>query len=332
MDSNKNNKADAQRDLLIIGGSAAATAAAVYAARREVNVVIVAQDWGGEVASSGTIGNYPGFVETNGIELADTFKKQVDANNVPVELGVTVTQIVKNGEGDFTVNAQKDDTDVTYRARAVLVATGVHPRQLNADGEKNLRQKGVTYCTTCDGPLYRGKTVATIGGGNSALESALMLKEICPKVYLLTINSELMGETIYITKLKHADNVEIIYNADTQKFIPSTSSPRLISGQAGQAARLCAVEYKDSKTHKVTKIEVQGAFVHIGLVPNSAFLPKKIEKNKLGEVIANKVGETSVSGIFAAGDVTDTPYKQIAIATGQGVSAVLRAIQYIDQL
>lgn len=318
MEKNTNSKVNIYHDLVIIGGSAAATAAAVYAARREVNVLIVSQDWGGEVASSGTIGNYPGFVETNGIELADTFKKQVDANNVPVELGVTVTQILKNGAGDFTVNAVKDDTDVTYRARAVLVATGVHPRQLNADGEKNLRQKGVTYCTTCDGPLYRGKTVATIGGGNSALESALMLKEICPKVYLLTIHSELMGETIYITKLKQADNVEIIYNADTQKFVGTD--------------RLEAIEYEDSKTKSVRRINVQGAFVHIGLVPNSAFLPTEIEKNKLGEIIVSKVGETSVSGIFAAGDVTDIPFKQIAIAGGQGVAAVLRAIQYIDSL
>ena len=169
-------------DLLIIGGSAAASAGAVYAARREVNVTIIAQDWGGEVASSGQIGNYPGFIETNGIELADTFRKQVEANNIPIELGVKVTQIVKNGEGDFQIKAKKDGGDVEYSAKAVLVTTGVHPRELNADGEKNLRQKGVTYCTTCDGPLYRGKTVATIGGGNSALESALMLKEICPKV------------------------------------------------------------------------------------------------------------------------------------------------------
>ncbi|OIP07028.1 hypothetical protein AUK41_00875 [Candidatus Berkelbacteria bacterium CG2_30_43_20] len=305
-------------DLLIIGGSAAASAGAVYAARREVNVTIIAQDWGGEVASSGQIGNYPGFIETNGIELADTFRKQVEANNIPIELGVKVTQIVKNGEGDFQIKAKKDGGDVEYSAKAVLVTTGVHPRELNADGEKNLRQKGVTYCTTCDGPLYRGKTVATIGGGNSALESALMLKEICPKVYLLTINSELMGETIYITKLKQAQNVEIIYNASTKKFIGTD--------------RLEAIEYDDAKTKKVTKIEVQGAFVHIGLVPNSAFLPKEIKKNKLGEVVVNKVGETSVSGIFSAGDVTDTPFKQIAIATGQGVSAVLRAIQYLDSL
>ena len=303
-------------DLLIIGGSAAATAAAIYAARREIKFKIVSQDFGGEVSNSGQIGNYPGFEMTDGLALAGIFKKQLEFNKVDVELGVRIEKIDKKGEGDFVVVGSKGGQQIKYYAIAVLITTGVHPRQLNMQGEANLRGKGVTYCTTCDGPLYRGKTVATIGGGNSALESALMLKELCPKVYLLTINDKLKGENIYITKLKSAKNVEIIYNADTKKFIGKD--------------RIEAVEYLDKKTGKTNKIDIQGAFIHIGLVPNSGLAPKEVKKNNFSEIEVNSLGETSVSGIFAAGDVTNTPFKQIAIAVGQGTSAVLRAIQYID--
>lgn len=310
-------------DLLIIGGSAAASAAAVYAARREVNCKIITQSWGGEVAQSGSIGNYPGFNEINGLELSGKFRQQVEFNQVPIEEGVWVEKIVKKNDGSFSVTAQKNSHSVEYTAQAVIVATGVHPRELNAPGESNLRGKGISYCTTCDGPLFRGKTVAVIGGGNSALESALMLKEFCPKVYLLTINDELMGETIYLTKLQQSQNVEIIYRADTKQFIPSTGS--------GQAY-LEAVEYTDKKSNKIHKIAVQGAFVHIGLVPNSGIVPAEVKKNKLNEIIVNNLGETNVAGLFAVGDVTDIPFKQIAIACGQGVAAALRAIQYIDQL
>lgn len=305
-------------ELLIVGGSAAATAAAVYAARREVNCKIITQSWGGEVAQSGSIGNYPGFNEINGLELAGKFHEQVEFNKVPIEEGVWVESIAKKGGGSFAVVAKKDSQEVEYTAKAVIVATGVHPRELNAPGEGNLRGRGISYCTTCDGPLFRGKTVAVIGGGNSALESALMLKEFCPKVYLLTINDELMGETIYITKLQQSQNVEIIYGADTKQFVG--------------ANRLEAVEYIDKKSNKTKKIEVQGAFVHIGLVPNSGIVPAEVEKNKLNEIVANSLGETNIAGLFAVGDVTDIPFKQIAIACGQGVAAVLRAIQYIDQL
>ena len=308
--------ANERYEILIIGGSAAASAAAVYAARREVNCKIITQIWGGEVAQSGSIGNYPGFNEINGLELSNKFRQQVEFNQVSIEEGVWVEKIVKKNDGDFIITAQKNSRNIEYCAQAVIVATGVHPRQLNAVGESNLRGKGVSYCTTCDGPLFRGKTVAVIGGGNSALESALMLKELCPKVYLLTINDELMGETIYITKLQQADNVEIIYGSDTKQFMG--------------ANRLEAVEYIDKKSKTVKKVEVQGAFVHIGLVPNSNIVPEEVKKNKLNEIITNGLGETKVPGLFAAGDVTDIPFKQIAIACGQGVSAVLRAIQYLD--
>lgn len=305
-------------DLIIIGGSAAATTAAVYAARREVNCKIITQSWGGEVAQSGIIGNYPGYNVINGYELAQKFKSQVEYNNVPIEEGATVTEIVKQNNGNFVINAQKEVQKISYNAKAVIIATGVHPVELNAQGEKKLRGKGVSYCSTCDGPLFRGKEVAVIGGGNSALESALMLKEFCPKVYLLTINDKLAGETIYISKVSQSKNIEIILNADTKKFIGSE--------------KLEAVEYMDLISKTVKMIKVMGAFVHIGLAPNSKLAPKKVIKNKLNEIVVNEFCETNLPGLFAAGDVTDIPYKQIVVASGQGVIAALRAIQYIDQL
>lgn len=304
-------------DLLIIGGSAVATASAIYGARRKLNMKVVSMDWGGEVSNSGEIGNFPGFIQTNGIELVSIFKKQLQHNQVDIVEDVKIESIKKKGEGDFVSNGIKDGKKIAYYSKAVIIGTGVHPRELSAKGEKELRNRGVSYCTTCDGPLFRGKSVATIGGGNSALESALLLKEICPKVYILTINDDLQGETIYIEKLKKAKNVEIITSASTQEFKGKNSLEKLI--------------YKD-RGGSLKELSVQGAFIHIGVIPNSSFLPKEIKVNNFKEIIINKLCETSVSGIFAAGDVTDTPFKQIAIAIGQGTTAVLRAIQYIDQI
>lgn len=327
--SNINNSTSI--DLIIIGASAAGISAAIYASRREIKFRLISQDIGGEVARSGKIGNWLGINETDGITLSNQFKAQLDYNKVDYQVGVSATEITKIEGSGFAVTTEIGTTKQIYQTKAVLIATGVHPRELTVEGEPQLRNKGISYCTTCDGPLYKNKIVATIGGGNSGLESALMMKEIATKVYLLTINDKLAGESVYIHTLEKSPNVEIIYNADTKQFIPSTDSINSPQASSGQAVRLGALEYSDKKTGQMHKIEVQGAFIHIGVIPNSAFLPTDIKKDQFGQVIVNQVGETNIPGIFAAGDVTDIPFKQIAIAAGQGVSAVLRAIQYFDQ-
>ena len=172
-------------DLIIIGGSAAATSAGIYAARRGLNFKIITKEFGGEVATSGDVDNYPGIPGTNGIELVDKFKKHLANYGVEPEEGVEVKKITQQTDGTFFINAAKEGQDVEYAARVVIVATGVHPRELNIPGEKEFRNKGVSYCTVCDGPVFGGKVVAIVGGGNSALEAGLMMTHTTNKGFIL---------------------------------------------------------------------------------------------------------------------------------------------------
>lgn len=305
------------KDLLIIGGSVAASSAAVYAARRKLDVAMVSADTGGEVATSGEIENWPGIIHTTGTELSKQFAAHVKNYEVPWDDGFKVASIAKTTTG-FKVVAQAGEQEKVYESRTILVATGVHPRELGVAGEQEFRGKGITYCTVCDGPLFGGKTVATIGGGNSALESALMMAGIAKHVYLINKNEALKGDAILIEKIKAHTNVTEIANAQTESFSGETF--------------LKGLSYKDMKTGELKTLEVEGAFVHIGMVPNSEIVPSDVVKNKFGEIEVNALCETSVPGLFAAGDVTNVPYKQIGIAAGQGICAALTAVSYINKL
>lgn len=304
-------------DLVIIGGSAAGASAGVYAARRKLNMAIISEDFGGEVARSGVIENYPGFISTDGLTLADAFEAHVKANGVTPELYVHVDSIVKTPEGHFDITATKNGETVSYQARAVIIATGVHPRYLGVPGEEELTSKGVTWCTTCDGPLYRNKKTVTIGGGNSALESALMMAEISSHVTLINKNDHFKGEQVLIDKAIAHPNIEVIYNAKTTRILGET----MVTG----------VEYTNEAGETKT-VDTQGVFIHIGLIPNSKLAPEDVQKNAVGEIEVSMRCETNIEGLFAAGDVTNVPFKQIAIATGQGVTAALSAIEYINRL
>jgi len=301
-------------ELIIVGGSASAVAAGIYAARRKLNFIIISKDFGGEVANSGEIENYPGFVKTTGIELSEKFKKHLASHNVFPETGIEVKNI-KQENNRFILEADKIGKAVVYEAKSVIIATGERPRQLGIPGEEKFRGKGVSYCTVCDGPLFRNKIVATIGGGNSALESVLMLSQIASKVYLITINSELAGENTLIDKVKADKKIEIICNVNTKK---------IIGEQLGGG-----LEYKEKESSQTKRLKVDGIFVHIGHLPNSQMVDLT-EKNKFGEIIVDRLGQTNIGGLFAAGDVTDIPYKQIAIATGMGVTAALSAVSYLN--
>jgi len=299
-------------DLIIVGGSAAAATAGIYAARRKLKFKIISKDFGGEVSTSGEIGNWPGMSETNGIELAEKFKEHLKFYKADMEEGVEVVSIKKQEE-NFLINTKSGD----YNANAVIVATGVHPKSLNIPGEKEFRNKGVSYCTTCDGPIFKDKTVATIGGGNSALESALMLADIAAKVYVINKNPEFKGDQILIENLKKKQNVEVIYNAHTAEIF----GDKFVTG----------FKYTDNDG-KEGELKIDGAFIHIGMVPNSNIAPENVEKNNFGEIIVNQNCETNIPGLYAAGDVTNVPFKQIVIAAGQGCIAALSAVQYLNRL
>ncbi len=322
-------------DLLIIGGSAAATTAGIYGIRRGLNLKIITKDFGGEVATSGEIGNWPGDGMTDGITLSDKFKKHLQDYQVDIEEGVSVEKITKQEDGTFCISTKKGSgagmavekmpdgkegaLKCDYVAKAVIVTTGVHPRELGIPGEKEFRNKGVSYCSTCDMPLFTGKTVTVVGGGNSALESALMGVDICKKVYVINKNATFKGDDVLIQKLtaQPKDKVEILYETGTKEIV----GDKFVTG----------VKYTD-KGGKEFELKTDGIMVHIGMVPNSNIVPDNVEKNPFGEIKVNTRCETNIPGLYAAGDVSDVPFKQIVIAAGQGCTATLSAVQYLNSL
>ncbi|MDP3731186.1 MAG: FAD-dependent oxidoreductase [bacterium] len=329
-------------DLIIIGGSAAATAAGIYAARRNLNFKIITKDFGGEVATSGEIGNWPGINQTDGLTLSQQFKDHLKFYHVEPEEGIEVEKITKQDGGLFCITAKQDGETMAsdklpdgdpvalkcdYLAKAVILTTGVHPRELNIPGEKEFRNKGVSYCTVCDGPLFSGKITAVIGGGNSALEAGLMLADISPKVYVINKNPQFKGEQVLIDKLNTKKNVEVIYNAKTMQIFGEQFVFGLKYVQQANEGSVVPNEHEGEQ-----ELKTEGIFVHIGMVPNSSLAPEGTEKNNFGEIIVNKNCETNIPGLYAAGDVTDVPHKQIVIAAGQGTIALLSAVNYLDRL
>ena len=300
-------------DLIIIGGSAAATSAGIYAARRNLNFKIITKEFGGEVATSGEISNWPGINKTDGVTLAGQFKEHLKYYGVKPEEGVEVEKVTVEPDGSFLIKSKVGD----YSAKTVMITTGVHPRELGVPGEKEFRNKGVSYCTVCDGPIFAGKTVTTVGGGNSALESALMLADIASKVYVINKNPQFKGDQVLIDNLAKKTNVQVIYNAQTIAIIGS----QFVTG----------LKYKDANNTE-RELPVDGIFVHIGMVPNSGLTPEGTAKNQFGEIVVNKNCETNIPGLYAAGDVTDVPHKQIVIAAGMGTCALLSAVQYLNKL
>jgi NADH-dependent peroxiredoxin subunit F len=308
-------------DLIIIGGSAAGSSAAIYCARRKLNFKIVAIDLGGEVALSGEVNNWIGIKSTQGFELAQKFTEHVKSYGVEIDEGWRVVNVVEVKKHYRIIAVNGNGESKEFETKSVIIATGIHPRHLEIPGEKELYQKGVTYCTVCDGPLFKNKVTATIGSGNAALESVLMMAKIAQKVYLLskfpntpeTNGGFPKGEAVLIEKVKSLPNVEIIYEAATT----SIAGKDMVE----------SIKYKDKTSER--ELAVGGIMVHIGQIPNSQFAAK-VKKNKMGEIMIDKKCRTNRRGIFAAGDVTNVAYKQIGIAAGQGIIAGLAAIEYIN--
>lgn len=326
-------------DLIIIGGSAAATSAGIYAVRRNLNFKIITKDFGGEVATSGEIANWPGIIKTDGVALARQFKEHLASYGVEPEEDIEVEKIIKQADGTFCITAKKDGQpkmateklttktqrgqeymkleQCDYIAKTVIVATGVHPRELNVPGEKEYRNKGVSYCTVCDGPLFAGKVTTVIGGGNSALEAGLMLADIATKVYVINKNPAFKGDQVLIDNLLTKKNVEIIYNVQTTEIV----GQEFVTG----------VKYTD-QSGTPQELKTDGIFIHIGMLPNSGIVPSEVQKNQFGEIKVDTNCQTNIPGLYAAGDVTDVPFKQIVIAAGQGCCAVLSAVNYLNKL
>ncbi|MFA5127646.1 MAG: FAD-dependent oxidoreductase [Patescibacteria group bacterium] len=309
-------------DLLIIGGAAAGSSAAIYAARRKLNFKIVTDNIGGEVALAGEVNNWPGTQNIQGFELAQKFNEHVKSYGVEVDEGWRVESVAR-AEGFFIVTAKNAKGEENkYETKSVIVATGIHPRHLRIPGEEEFARKGVTYCTVCDGPFFRGKTTVSIGGGNSVLESVIMMSGIAQKVYLLTIEPNTAekkfgfptGDDVLIDKVKSLPNVEIVYDANTYEIFGDT--------------KVRGLKYRDlTGEHDLV---TDGIMIHVGMIPNAQFLD--VEKDPIGQIIVDQKCRTSIPGIFAAGDVTNIPYKQIGVSAGQGIVAALAAIEYLNKI
>ncbi len=308
-------------DLVIIGGAAVGCSSAIYAVRRKLNFRLITDNIGGEVALSGVVNNWPGIIDIEGYDLAQKFAEHVRSYGVTIEEGWTVTAItpLKNYH---IVKAQKANGEtIEIETKTVIIGTGIHPKRLGVTGEDKLDHKGITYCTVCDGPLYKNKVTATIGAGNSALESALMMAGISKEVYMLSKYPEATaggfpkGDAILVDKLKMASNVKFLYEVVTSEIVGDT--------------RVQGLKYVD-KNGATQEVPLDAVMIHIGMIPNSSFVKGTLELDPQGQIVTDTKCRTNVPGIFAAGDVTNVAYKQIGIAAGQGIVAALAAIEYIN--
>jgi NADH-dependent peroxiredoxin subunit F len=299
--------------LIIVGGGPSGMTAAVYAARKQLNTLLISNDIGGQVMWTNSVENYPGFQFIEGDELMTKFQQQVDQFPIDQKIGFNVG-LVKKAEGGFEVSTEKGDK---YQGKAVILASGKRPRKLNVPGETELIGRGITYCSVCDGPDFTGQRVAVIGGGNSAIEAALDMIPAAGHVDIVSV-SPLTGDPIMIKKMSAAGNLTVYTEQQTEKILGTDKVEGII--------------IRDIKTGNTKQLDVTGVFVEIGLVPNSDMVKDLVKLNRVGEVPVNCASETGVPGLFAAGDVTDVPEKQIVIAAGEGAKALLQAHRYLRKL
>lgn len=294
-------------DLLILGAGPAGITAAVYAARKKMNFLLLTGDIGGQASLSGAVENYTGYQFITGPELVIKFEQHMKQFNIPVRENEEARSVEKSGAG-FTLKTDRS----TYEAKTLIIATGKRPRMLNVPGEVEFKNRGVTYCATCDGPLFADKDVAVIGGGNSAFDAALQMISIANKVYILNVSATTNADAVMTEKVLASPKVEML---NSTKVVNITGD-KFVSAMTVETAG------------KTRELQVRGVFVEIGLIPNSEFI-SMVEKNPLGEILIDCSSATSVEGIFAAGDVTNVPEKQIIIAAGDGAKATLAAFRYL---
>ena len=302
-------------EVLIIGGGPAGAAAGVYAARKGIRTGIAAERFGGQVNDTLAIENYISVLETDGPKFAMGLEAHVKAYDVEIMNLQTAAKLVPGSEPGDLVEVHMTNGGV-LKSRSVILSTGARWRNVNVPGEVEYKNKGVAYCPHCDGPLFKGKDVGVSGGGNSGVEAAIDLAGIVGHVTLVEFAEQLRADAVLVNKLKSLPNVTIITNAQTTEF-------------TGTNGKLNGMNYKDRATGEQHRIELEGVFVQIGLVPNTEWLKGVVDLSKHGEIVIDARGATNVPGVFAAGDATTVPYKQIVIAAGDGAKAALSAFDYL---
>jgi alkyl hydroperoxide reductase subunit F len=300
-------------ELMIIGGGPAGLTAAVYAARKQIKTLLISGDIGGQINWTLGVENYMGYQFIEGPELIAKFENQVGQFPIEQKIGDKVARL-RPVKGGFSARTEAGET---YRARAVIIATGKRPRKLEVPGEVELTGRGVAYCAVCDGPVFAGQRVAVVGGGNSALEAALDMVKIAEHVDLVSLTT-LTGDPLLIDRLKGAKNLTRYLEYQTE----AVRGKDFVEGLSIKAVG-------DGKREE---LDVTGVFIEIGTVPNSDVVKGLAELNRMGEVVVNCNTETSIPGLYAAGDATSVPEKQIIVAAGEGAKAALQAHRYLQRL
>ncbi len=304
-------------DVLIIGGGPAAASAAVYAARKGIKTGIVADQFGGQVLETVGIENFISVKKTEGPKLVASLEEHVKDYDVDIMTGSKAAKLISNTQNNTgNLHSVELENGATLASKSIILATGARWRKMNVTGEAQYSGAGVAYCPHCDGPLFKGKPVAVIGGGNSGIEAAIDLAGIVEHVTVLEFDTKLRADQVLQNKANSMSNITIITHAQTTEV-------------TGDGTKVNGLNYTDRATGESKHVALAGIFVQIGLVPNSEWLKGDIDLTDRGEIITNGRGETSVPGIFAAGDVTHSPYKQIIIAMGDGANASLGAFDYL---
>ncbi len=301
-------------DLIIIGAGPAGVSAAVYASRQRLRMLLISKDIGGQVAKKAVdIENYPGFEKISGPELVDLYKKQIKFNNLEVNSD-EVVDISKKDEV-FFINTKSGKT---YESISVIIASGAESRKINVSGEEEFEGKGVSYCSLCDGPIFKGKTVAVVGGGNNGFESAIFLSDYAKQIYILEYSDKVNADQENQELVAHNKNIQVITQAKVLR----------IEGKIF----VNSIIYEDLHENREKTLEVNGVFVEIGYIPFTSFAKNMVELNEKGEIIFDpKTLETKTKGLFSAGDCNVSKYKQIVMASGEGAKAALSAYEYIKR-
>jgi len=306
-----NISAKAAFDVLVVGGGPAGAAAAIYAARKGIRTGVIAERFGGQLLDTVGVENFISVKETDGSKLASGLEAHVQHYDVDV---MNLQRAVALVPGEFTEVRLQSGASV--KARSVILATGARWREINVPGEREYRNRGVAYCPHCDGPLFKNKPVAVIGGGNSGVEAAIDLAGIVSHVTLIEYDAALRADAVLVNKLRSLANVTIITSAQTTEV-------------SGDGQRVTGLAYKDRQSGVVKTVELAGVFVQIGLVPNTDWLKGTVKLSSRGEIEVDARGQTSIPGVFAAGDCTTVPFKQIVIAVGEGAKASLSAFDHL---
>ncbi len=302
-------------DVLVVGGGPAGAAAAVYAARKGIKTAVLAERFGGQVMDTMSIENFISVPETNGPKLAAALEAHVRTYDVDI-MNLQRAKTLKTGDLDDLIEIELEN-GASLKSRTVILSTGARWREMNVPGEQQYKTRGVAYCPHCDGPLFKGKRVAVIGGGNSGVEAAIDLAGIVKEVTLIEFDSQLRADAVLQKKLHSLPNVRVLTSAQTTEVL-------------GDGEKVTGLVYKDRISDASNTIELEGIFVQIGLLPNTDWLKDSaVELSPRGEIVVDARGETSAPGVFAAGDATTVPYKQIIIASGDGAKAALSAFDYL---